>query len=143
MHGPFAGSRNDKEMMKKSRFGRRFYRWCVLNNEYYVVYGDQGYVMEPCVIVPFCRIGARSHERRFNRAMSKVRISVEWGFGEVARYFAFCAYPYDLKLDKQPVATYWRVAALLYNCRSCLYGNQSNRYYGVETPDLEDYLYDI
>jgi len=59
--------------------------------------------------------------------MSKLRVTIEWAFGETARHVAFCDYPKELKLDKGPVASYWLVAALLQNCRSCLYGNEGSQ----------------
>ena len=72
--------------------------------------------------------------------MSKIRQLVEWSFGKVSLLFAFIDFEKNLKLAKQPIASYWRVACLLTNCHSCLYSNQTSMYFGIPTPDLEDYL---
>ena len=49
-------------------------------------------------------------------------------------------YEKNNKLYKQAVCSFWLIATLLANCHSCLYGNQVSQYFGVPTPDLEDYL---
>ena len=143
MNGPYASRMNDKQIMDASGFAVRLAAWIRRSGTRIFIYGDCGYVLDGYIVVPFCNTGATANQRDFNRKMSKVRIGVEWGFGEVASLFAFCAYPEDLKLDKQPLGTYWRVATLLFNCHSCLYGNQGSKYFNVGTPNLEDYLSDI
>jgi len=143
MNGPWAGSRNDKQIMEASGFATRLFDWVTENEEeLFFIYGDRGYQLDDLIVVPFCKVGAADHEVRWNREMSKQRVAVEWAFGEIAETFAFCAFPQDLKLDKQPVASYWLVATLLYNCRSCLVGtgNQVNQHFDVGPPDLEAYL---
>ena len=104
------------------------------------VYVDAGFDLAPCVITPYRRIGASKSERRTNKKMSQLRVSIEWGFKDVVNNFAFCDYPKDLKLDKQAVGALWRVAALLHNCRSCFYGNEASQYFEMDPPDLEVYL---
>ena len=44
-------------------------------------------------------------EKAFNKAMSKVRVSVEWIFGEIAEYFAFIDFKKNQKIGLQQVET--------------------------------------
>ena len=45
-----------------------------------------------------------------------------------------------LKFHKQPAGVFYLNAVLLTNYHSCLYGNQTARYFNLPTPDLVDYL---
>ena len=72
--------------------------------------------------------------------MSKVRVSVEWGFGKICQYFAFLDFKKNLKVLLQPVAKYYAVGALMTNCHTCLYGSLSSTFFEVNPPSLETYL---
>jgi hypothetical protein len=72
--------------------------------------------------------------------MSKIRQPVEWSFGKIGNLFAFVDFEKNQKLYLQPVASYWQIAALLTNCHSCLYGNETSKYFRVPTPELEVYV---
>jgi hypothetical protein len=41
------------------------------------------------ILAPFRGADLTAAEKAVNRAMSKVRVSVEWGFVKIAQYFAF------------------------------------------------------
>ena len=73
--------------------------------------------------------------------MSNIRLPVEWAFGKVSQLWGFIDYDKNLKLYQQQVAKFYLNAVLLTNCHSCLYGCETSLYFGVPTPDLEDYLY--
>ena len=42
----------------------------------------------------------------------------------------------------QPIGKYYLVAAVLAtcNCHTCLYGSQTSTFFGLDPPELEDYL---
>ena len=56
--------------------------------EPYVLYGDPAYGVTNN-IAPFRGADLTAPQKHFNKAMSKVRVSVGWGFGKIAQHFAF------------------------------------------------------
>ena len=89
------------------------------DGEPYVVYGDPGYGTSLHIISPFKGAHLTEPQQQFNRGMSEARVSVEWGFGKVAQYFAYLDFQKNLKVLLQPVAKYYAVGALLTNCHTC------------------------
>jgi hypothetical protein len=79
-------------------------------------------------------------QKEFNKNMSNVCVSVEWGFGKIAQYFAFLDFKENQKILLQPIAKYYLVGRLLTNCHTCLYGSQTSSYFDVQPPSLETYL---
>ena len=69
--------------------------------------------------------------------MSKLRVSVKWGFGKTCQLFAFLDFKKNLKILLQPIGKYYLVAAVLANCHTCLYGSQTSTFFGVDPPELE------
>jgi hypothetical protein len=70
-----------------------------------------------------------SIEAQWNTAMSKVRISVEWGFKEITQVWTFLDFRRNMKIFKFPVTKYYVVAAVLCNICNCFYSNQMATYY--------------
>jgi hypothetical protein len=69
-------------------------------------------------------------EAQWNTAMSKVQISVEWGFKEITQVWTFLDFCRNIKIFKFPVAKYYVVAAFLCNICNCFYSIQMATYYG-------------
>ena len=111
-----------------------------VNGDVYVVYGDPAYGLNRNILAPFRGAALTEDEKRFNKAMSKVRVSVEWGFGKICQYFAFLDFKKNLKVLLQPVAKYYAVGALMTNCHTCLYGSLTSTFFEVNPPSLETYL---
>lgn len=78
----------------------------------------------PTLLRTFDRARITKILRQLNRIMSLSRITVEWAFGKIIRYFAFLDVKKNLKLQLQPVGKMYVVAAILTNCHTCLYGSQ-------------------
>ena len=110
------------------------------DGEPYVVYGDPGYGTSRHIISPFKGAHLTEPQQQFNRGMSEARVSVEWGFGKVAQYFAYLDFQKNLKVPLQPVAKYYAVGALLTNCHTCLYGSVASSFFNLDPPSLDDYL---
>ena len=72
--------------------------------------------------------------------MSALRISVEWLFGDVINSFKFLDYEKNLKIGLSSVGKMYVVCALLRNAITCLYGNNTSGYFGIEPPSLEQYF---
>jgi len=132
---------NDTIMLEKSKIVRRLKAMNARLGTHFYLFGDCGYQPQRYLLTPKPKTARlQPWEKKFNRRMSKVRVSVEWMFGKVTNLWATVDFRKNLKLYKQPVGAIYLIAALLTNCHSCLYGNQAARYFDVPTPDLEDYL---
>ena len=72
--------------------------------------------------------------------MSALRISVEWLFGDVINSFKLLDFKKNLKIGLSSVGKMYAVCALLRNAITCLYGNNTSDYFGIEPPTLEQYF---
>ena len=78
--------------------------------------------------------------QQFNKAMSQVRVSVEWLFGDIVNYFAFLDFKKNLKIGLSPVGKMYIVCALLRNAHSCLYQSSTSKFFGIDPPQIQDYF---
>lgn len=106
----------------------------------YCIYGDPAYPLRPLLMRPYGGATLTAQQQLFNEGMSTVRQAVEWGFGKVIAEFAFVDFRKNQKILLQNVGQMYRVATLLTNCHTCLYGSQTGMYFGLCAPLLEDYL---
>ena len=67
------------------------------DGEPYIIYGDPAYGVARNILSPYRGLHLTVQEKDFNRAMSSVRVSVEWTFGKIAQYFAYL----DFKKEKK------------------------------------------
>lgn len=88
LSGPFLGNRHDSAVLLLSGLLDHMEAKMHDNNGPFRLYGDAGYPISPHLIVPF-KGAVNPDETAFNQAMSKVRITVEWGFGTILQQFAF------------------------------------------------------
>ena len=61
------------------------------------VYGDPAYPSRVHLQTPFRKMILSPQMVNFNKAMSSVRVSVEWLFGDIVEYFNFV----DFKMEPQ------------------------------------------
>ncbi|KAH7935331.1 hypothetical protein HPB52_006301 [Rhipicephalus sanguineus] len=73
-------------------------------------------------------------------ALENFSEAVEWGFGKVASEFAFVDFHKNQKMSRQRIGRMYRMATLLANCHTCLYGSLVCDYFGVDPPSLDEYL---
>ena len=139
MYGPVEGRRHDAFMLAMSGVCEKLEQLHDMRGEGYVVYGDPAYGITRCILAPF-RGAILTDDKEFNKNMSKVRVSVEWGFGKICNYFAYLDFKKNLKVLLQPVAKYYIVGALMTNCHTCLYGSVTSTFFEVELPSIETYL---
>lgn len=142
MFGPIEGRRHDAFMLGVSGLSDKLRTKQRPNGEPYIIYGDPAYGLTRNILAPFRGANLTNEEKEFNARMSKLRVSVEWGFGKICQYFAFLDFKKNLKILLQPVAKYYLVATILINCHTCLYGSQTGTYFELEPPSLERYLSD-
>ena len=79
-------------------------------------------------------------QKEYNTAMSRVRVSVEWVFGDIANYLAFVDFKKKLKIGLSAVGKMYSVFALLTNARTCLYKSVTSSFFGLDPPELEVYF---
>ena len=103
MFGPIEGSRHDAFMLGVSGLMEKLRRMTKPDGEPYVIYGDPAYGLNINILAPFKGNNLNAGEKAFNRDMSHVRVSVEWGFGKLSQIFAYLDFKKNLKLLLQPV----------------------------------------
>ena len=140
MFGPVEGRRHDAFMLGASGLIPKLLKFEQANGQPYVIYGDPAYGISRNIPAPFRGSQLSRQQADFNKAMSKVRVSVEWTFGKTCQYFSYIDFKKNQKVLLQPVAKYYLVASLLTNCHTCLYGSLTTTFFGVEPPTLETYL---
>ena len=105
------------------------------------IYGDPAYPQRVHLQHPIIRRGPLTNEEQaFNSSMCKVRVAVEWVFGDVINYFKFVDYKKDLKIGMSAVGKIYIVCALLRNAMTCLYGSSTANYFDVQPPSINEYL---
>jgi hypothetical protein len=141
--GPRSLRRNDLKLYQLSNVNDRVYQGCVQwNTEYpYSIFGDSAYKLDTA-----CRSylpGDNQLERDWNKAMKKVRISIEWNYMTTASLFKYLRQHDKLRLlQSHTVTKVYTVATLLKNFHTCLYGNQTSNYFDfIFSPNfLEEYI---
>lgn len=66
------------------------------------IYDDAGYPLRRYVQTLFLR-NFTQQQKDFNEAMNKVRVSVEWLFGDVIKQFKFTDFQKNQKISLNPV----------------------------------------
>lgn len=138
LDGPFPGHRHDAGMLRESALYEKLER--LVQGGGYTIYGDPAYPLRPLLMRPYAGASLTLQQRRFNAGMSTVRQAVEWGFGKTVSLWAFLGYKKNQKLLLQNVPQMYRVAVILTNCHTCLYGSQVGMFFGLRPPSLLEYL---
>lgn len=104
------------------------------------LYGDSGFPQSRRLLVPFRRLGITFQRAQFNRVMSSLRVSVEWGIGHLTRLWRTLSFVDGQVLGQRPVGLHYLVAGFLTNIHVCLYSSQTSLYFNCTPPSLQDYL---
>ena len=75
-----------------------------------------------------------------NIILSKVRIGVEWVFGDITNFFKFLDFKKNLKIGLSPIGKLFIVCTLIMNFQTCLYRSMSSDYLCIDPPTLNEYL---
>ena len=104
--GPFEVRRHDSFLLRESGLMQRL-RELPLSHDRsrYLVYGDPAYALQQQVICPYPTVNITQEQQLFNENMSKVRQSVEYGFGKVLQNFSFVDYKKSKTLSASPRPT--------------------------------------
>ena len=104
------------------------------------LYGHPAYPLRVHLQAPFRNAVLPPPMQAFNMSMSIVRESVEWLFNDIVNYFKFVDFKKNLKIGLSSIGKMYVVCAILRNALTCLYGNQTSRYFELEPPSVEDYF---
>ncbi|KAH9152369.1 hypothetical protein AeRB84_005198 [Aphanomyces euteiches] len=141
LHGPELGSRHDAYLLERSQIVPYLKNKLLANNKRYVVYGDPAYGINDVIISGFKGARLDQFEAEFNKRMSAVRVSVEWGFGIVLKLWTMVDYKGGQKIWSRAVGKQYAVAVILTNLHTCVKKrNQISSYFGVNPPDLQSYI---
>lgn len=141
LYGPVEGKRHDSYMLNQSDLYNQLVQYAVdTNGNVLCIYGDPAYPHRPQLQRPFQGPRITQDEKDWNTAMSKVRASVEWVFGDIINYFKFLDFKKNLKVQLSAVGKMYIVCALLQNARCCLYGSTTSEYFDIQPPSLVDYF---
>ncbi len=138
--GPVEGRRHDSAVYHQSDIDDLISNVHSEDGTLMAVFADTAYAAREYLITSFKGAALTQEMHNFNRLMSSVRESVEWGFSKVCTLFAFVDYHKNQKIYLQPIAKYYLVSALLTNAHTCAYGSQVSMYFGLEPPSLEEYF---
>ena len=108
----------------------------------YILYGDAGFNVSTYLQCPF----KASHgelgpaEEQLNSIMCRPRIANEWVLGRMHTLWPALGQETLMQIGNGYVTKYFIAAAMLTNAHTCLYGYQSNDFFGVLPPALEEYF---
>jgi hypothetical protein len=122
LHGPEPGSRHDLYLLGESKILDQLR--AMIPNGNYSLYGDPAYPQSAWLHGGYRNPPPNSDQAKYNKLMSSVRESVEWGFNGIIQQFAFLDYKKKLMIYKVPIAAYYISGAFLQNLRTCLYGSE-------------------
>lgn len=145
LFGPMEGKRHDCALLRESQILQKMMEAINLirpDGTRLAIYGDPAYPMRLQLFCPFGGAYLTQQQQLFNKRMSSVRESVEWGFGKIIQQFAFLDYKKNLKVLLQPIGKYYVVGALLANAHTCLYGGNVSSFFEIDPPELEVYFAD-
>ncbi|KAF0731430.1 hypothetical protein Ae201684P_007059 [Aphanomyces euteiches] len=138
IYGPVERRRHDIVLLRSSDIGAK---WQACAPPGMFIYGDPAYPLRDWLSSPYKGSKITAPQSRFNSKMSSVRVSVEWCFGEVLRYWAFLDFMKNLKVFLSPVAKLYLIGVFFTNCLNCArQGNQTSRFFHLMPPPLKRYL---
>lgn len=138
--GPVSGRRHDSYLLRVSEINDRLAAVQHPHDLQMKLYGDAAYPLPSHIRRGFKGANLTDEEKAFNQASSKIRISIEWGFGKVSTLFPFCDFSKNQKLSLQPVAKSYINACVLTNAHTCLRGSLTGHYFDLAAPTLESYF---
>ena len=139
--GPRPAQTHDARMLRESQLLDELQAIMPPNADtaVYALYGNLAYAQSIYLLVGFRKPPTGSDEAMFNRHMSSVRITVEWGFGDIVDKWKFLDFRSAMKIFEMPVGEFYTNRAFLSNICNCLYGNKT-QYFGALQLSLDEYL---
>jgi hypothetical protein len=135
--GPTSFRRNDLALLRISNINDRMAELQVdlPADEQLVIFGDSAYKRQSH-ITSYLPATGNASLRRWNAAMKKVRISIEWNYGHQASLFKYLQVHGKLKMmESSTVAQIYTVTTILRNFHICFEGCETSNYFNLSLPD--------
>lgn len=141
LFGPVEGRKHDSGMLADSGLPQQLSQYAFSSTgDPMCLYGDPAYPLRIHLQAPFRNAVLTPQMHFFNESMSSVRESVEWLFADIVNYFKFLDFKKNLKLQLSAVGKFYIVAAILRNALTCMYFNETSKFFGLEPPTLQEYF---
>lgn len=134
------GRRHDITLWRRSSLEDQLRDILVIDNIQFKIYGDSAYIRKPWFDLPHDGAFLTETQKIENASKSKVRVTTEWVYMEIKRWWTRCDYKRSLKIQQAPYGNFLLAACILTNIRNCLYPNEISQYFEVLPPTLEEYL---
>lgn len=150
LFGPMEGRRNDNALLAASELLEKCAQFALrpganqntpIAQRYFQIFGDPAYGLSPLILSPYASANRTQEQRRWNKAMSRVRMSVEHGFGELTREWPFLNAWWKHRVFSSPVGRYYRVCVLLTNALNCIRPNQTSQAFNCSPPSVDEYFH--
>ena len=97
LHGPYEGKRHDSAILHQSGLLVDLQGAAWHNNQPLCIYGDPAYPLSVHLQTPYQGQNLTPNQKNYNKAMSQVRVTVEWLFGEIKTFFKFVSLKSQMK----------------------------------------------
>ncbi|XP_060517748.1 uncharacterized protein LOC132696755 [Cylas formicarius] len=141
LKGPYAADKHNAGIFRLSSLYKQLEAKVIFDKQTFALYGEH-YALMTLVVTPYegKPLSLTSRQRIFNQSMKYLRAGVEWGFQEVIAIFPFVDFRKNRKLSMQDLNSLYKVATLLTNCHTCLYGSRTSTYFRTTPPTLNEYF---
>ena len=142
LFGPVPAKTHDSRLLRESELLQQLQQFMPPTpaTTIYSFYGDLAYPQSVYLPGSFRNVEGGSNEALYNRHLSSVRITVEWGFGELVDQWKFLDFKQAMKIFKCPVVQYYVNAAFLSNLCNCLLGSRTQQYFGATQLTIDEYV---
>ena len=142
LHGPVPAKTHDARLLHESQLLEQLQTVMPedANNPICALYGDLAYAQSAYVLGGFHNVDMNLDEASYNRLLSSVHITVEWGFAELVEHWKFLDFQSAMKIFQCPVAQYYINAAFFSNIQNCLLGNKTQQYFNAQQLTIDEYL---
>lgn len=147
--GPYPGSASDAAIVNSEGFERQLDLLHGHVHEQYncdmrpTILSDAGFPESPNIWTPYKvmdRLNQRADEALFNRLLSHCRVPNEWSFGRIVNTFRTLTLQSVMMVEWTEPEKQYIVSMFLTNLVVCAEGSEIANYYGLQPPDLVDYL---
>lgn len=135
LYGPVEGRLHDLTVYNESRLSQILEQHAnAPDGTPLQIYGDSAYIgaLSDHLITPYRGAALEQNERDWNKAMSKIRIIVEWSFKEVLQRSTFLDFSRTQHVLSSPIGLQYPIAVILHNAHVCLHHPQISQYFARE-----------
>ncbi|POM78338.1 Hypothetical protein PHPALM_4141 [Phytophthora palmivora] len=106
-----------------------------------LIYGDPVYECTNVFCCPYKGCSLNEPQKNLNKAMSAVRGSLGWYYGEATKYYSFPDYKHHQHVATTPTATSYKLGVFVTNCVTIAHGrNNNSKYFRCPPPMFEKYF---